>query len=192
MKAKLILITLPLLIVGCSTTSSPSYSPHGGSERGIPIHGNFCGQNIPTVNITTPTATINELLAIPAIDVIDEACKKHDICYVNNEKKKCDHELVNNIKNSNYNHRCTSLANQIWQAFHVKTFGHTGEILRKNDPTTGDVISIIPRLYTDAAALAFNAISLPYMYTALPVVNSIGAIAGNEKEFVFPDRYYKC
>lgn len=135
MKINYILFIPIFFTVGCSTISgsNPLYSPHGGNERGMPIHGNFCGQNIPTVRITTREATINELLRIPAIDVVDQACKNHDICYVYNYNNKlgCDNFLV--MKMDEYLVRksstCYHLAVAISGFFRGKTLHSTQRMI---------------------------------------------------------------
>nr|VFK67072.1 MAG: hypothetical protein BECKUNK1418G_GA0071005_112410 [Candidatus Kentron sp. UNK]VFK72496.1 MAG: hypothetical protein BECKUNK1418H_GA0071006_11189 [Candidatus Kentron sp. UNK] len=68
-------------------------------ERGIPIHGEFCGPNIPTLEYTNKQDHILQLRRIAPIDTIDRSCKYHDICYV--EKgyfdEGCDRKLIDEI-----------------------------------------------------------------------------------------------
>ena len=73
-----------------------------GSDIGIfevSFHGKFCGNNTPSVAAKTREEEIKLLKEIPAIDVIDEACKKHDICYLTRGDKDltCDNDLVGEI-----------------------------------------------------------------------------------------------
>lgn len=66
----------------------------------ISFHGNFCGNNTPKVHAKTTQEEIEALKKIPALDVIDEACKRHDICYLQrgDSDLSCDNELVNDIE----------------------------------------------------------------------------------------------
>lgn len=90
-------------ISGCSSCDTSSHKTEDKieikQENGIPIHGNFCGPNIPTINSTTVNLQVNELEKIVPIDVVDSACKDHDICYVKKGyfNYECDKALIDAI-----------------------------------------------------------------------------------------------
>jgi hypothetical protein len=64
------------------------------------VHGNFCGKNIPDFDFKNRQEEVELLQKLPAIDIIDEACKKHDICYSQRGEHNlaCDNELVAEIQ----------------------------------------------------------------------------------------------
>lgn len=87
------------VILGCASTpqgQAPNSARNLGGS-GLPIHGNFCGPNIPTTTSRTLSGQIAELEAILPIDDIDKACKAHDICYANQGfgAAFCDTALIN-------------------------------------------------------------------------------------------------
>lgn len=70
-------------------------------EYEFKFHGKFCGDNIPDVRANSKDEEFRLLSKIEPIDVIDSACKKHDLCYVTrgNDDETCDSELVYEMKN---------------------------------------------------------------------------------------------
>lgn len=73
----------------------------GVNSNGFKFHGNFCGDNIPNVNAKSQEEELRLLNAIEPIDIIDKACKKHDICYIQRGRDavSCDDALVLDMKN---------------------------------------------------------------------------------------------
>ncbi len=67
---------------------------------GFALHGNFCGKDNPKINAKSNEEEIIRLDKIMPIDIIDSACKEHDICYVSNPSKHdvCDDALVLHMK----------------------------------------------------------------------------------------------
>lgn len=98
MRIALLLIFLSF-IAGCA--SSPTATSQDIKEQGIPIHGEFCGPNIPTLKATDKRSQLAELRRISPIDDIDESCKRHDICYVERGyfNEACDKALIDNMRN---------------------------------------------------------------------------------------------
>ncbi|HUW44924.1 MAG TPA: hypothetical protein VMW50_03920 [Dehalococcoidia bacterium] len=98
MRAAFVLLFLPL-IFGCA--SSPTTTSQGIKEQGLPIHGEFCGPNIPTLKSTDKRSQLAELQRIPPIDNIDASCKRHDICYAKRGyfNEACDKALIDDMRN---------------------------------------------------------------------------------------------
>lgn len=67
---------------------------------GFALHGNFCGKENPKINAKTDQEEIIKLDKIIPIDIIDSACKEHDICYLKNPKNHeiCDDALSLQMK----------------------------------------------------------------------------------------------
>ncbi len=95
-----ILLFLVFLVVLGGCASSPTATSQGIKEQGIPIHGEFCGPNIPTLKVTDKKSQLIELRRITPIDGIDEACKRHDICYVERGyfNETCDKALIDSMR----------------------------------------------------------------------------------------------
>lgn len=90
------------------------------------FHGNFCGAKFPLIVNKTKKEELEILKEIQAIDVIDEACKNHDICYLDSKMKKsvCDQRLVLEIKKIDHklvDRSCRRLAQSINYFFTLKT-----------------------------------------------------------------------
>ncbi|MDB2562278.1 hypothetical protein N9X61_01600 [Sulfurimonas sp.] len=69
-------------------------------NNGFKFHGKFCGDNIPNVQAQSNEEEYKILSAIEPIDVIDGACKKHDLCYLKRGRDavSCDEDLVLEVK----------------------------------------------------------------------------------------------
>jgi len=63
------------------------------------FHGKFCGDNIPNVSATSKKHEYKLLSEIEPIDVVDQACKRHDLCYLERGENDeiCDAELVEEV-----------------------------------------------------------------------------------------------
>ncbi|MDQ7045795.1 MAG: hypothetical protein Q9M32_07785 [Sulfurimonas sp.] len=90
------------------------------------FHGNFCGANLPAINTKTKEEEKQLLQRIVPIDLIDQACKEHDICYLQTGTKHsvCDQRLVLNLKkthNKLEDRSCRRLSKSISYFFTIKT-----------------------------------------------------------------------
>lgn len=195
-----IFIIIVNFLHGCSAmkvvTTSPSYSPYLDKEKGIPIHGNFCGQNIPTVEITTATATVEELEKIETIDSIDELCKQHDICYTKypNDIVRCDEELVLKMRDLQMSDpSCGILARSIIDSFSLYEF--TKEYVNSDDPYKNIAVPYAVFLET-----VYN-FSIVYVLGMLeiiriPIEMTCNTFNDDDNKGVcksiFPPREYKC
>lgn len=120
-----------------SCTNTPQKSSNA-SERGFPIHGEFCGPNIPTLKTQGINDRYAEIESIQAIDSIDDACKKHDVCYMDNGyyDESCDKKLIDDIgnilqfyldkKNDVFDTSCTALAAGIIDYFRITNPSRSG------------------------------------------------------------------
>ncbi|MDX1484357.1 MAG: hypothetical protein R3229_07740 [Alphaproteobacteria bacterium] len=87
-----------------AVTTSPAISqPIGDAERvsdmHMVIHGNWCGPNHP------PMAALDGGKWPAAVDALDSACMKHDLCYLANGNKptcECDRNLIWRVKYLQY------------------------------------------------------------------------------------------
>lgn len=68
---------------------------------GFALHGNFCGKETPKINAKSDAEEIKKLEEIVPIDIVDAACKEHDICYLENpsDHEYCDDEIVLHMEN---------------------------------------------------------------------------------------------
>ena len=126
-----------LFIAGCGIKSR-NYTYDNESSSGYGFHGNFCGHDMPNVNARNAEEEISLLSNIDPIDLLDKACKIHDICYIKYEKYKhlCDDQLRENMEiiykkisgNTKKNRlnlnieqdRCLSMIGKIKRVFVVK------------------------------------------------------------------------
>jgi hypothetical protein len=81
-------------------------------------HGEFCGPGYPidaNRSDMTPEARLAALDHRSAIDDIDAACKRHDICYIlkGNSNKECDNDLSVSMKKLELNQLCRNVADDI-------------------------------------------------------------------------------
>lgn len=97
-------------------------------EKGIPIHGNFCGSKIPTISSGDTNEVLSQLNSIDPIDKIDALCKAHDTCYVNFPKNQydCDKSLIYHLDKLDLSFQkteCFGLVEAIKSAFFIKNLG---------------------------------------------------------------------
>lgn len=90
------------------------------------FHGHFCGANLPLINTKNKREELQILNKIEPIDLLDAACKEHDICYLEKKTKKstCDQRLVLDIRkfhNKLENRSCRRLSKSIRYFFTLKT-----------------------------------------------------------------------
>jgi hypothetical protein len=134
------------------------------------FHGNFCGANLPLINQKTKEEEMYILNNILPIDLIDEACKKHDMCYLDTSSKKsvCDQRLVINIEkfhNKLKDKSCKRLSESIRYFFTLKTDNPLRAI--HSDDSLKDKIFITPAVtfsnMINTASLA-SVLALNYVY----------------------------
>lgn len=93
---KPLIISFLFFINGCSTVAidDPVFS-----KSGLPVHGHFCGPNVPLIKDQNPNNQIKMLLDIEPIDYMDKLCLDHDICYVENKNNTslCDKNLLDKL-----------------------------------------------------------------------------------------------
>lgn len=112
----LVLILLSGLLQACASI------PRNKGEEGFPIHGNFCGPNVPTVpEYKTKEEKVAGLKKIKPIDDIDKACQAHDICYIKHGyfNTDCDEYLIEELDHFMYSHSCANLAFAIGVYFRI-------------------------------------------------------------------------
>lgn len=108
-------------------------------NNGFHFHGNFCGKEVPGVNANSRVEEFRMLNEIVPIDVIDKACKIHDLCYLKNGENntECDKQLVVNIEkihDSLEGESCRRLSKSIIYFFTLKT-DNPIKVLESDDST---------------------------------------------------------
>jgi uncharacterized protein YceK len=182
------------LLSGCATTKNPVYQAYVEKEEsGWPVHGYFCGKDIPNLPEGSADAQIKYLESIEPIDVIDDACKKHDICFMRNESiHECNKKLwgdMNNLierrrkgENSSISmntKECDDLVRDIASYAMYHAGGFTGEYVRniKTLPSAVESVLKLPVVVVlDGILLSFEAF---IAMLGLPVDR-------------FPDRFFRC
>jgi len=170
-------------------------------QNGFKFHGKFCGDNIPNVNAKSIEEEVRLLSKIEAIDIIDRACKKHDLCYLvrGADNKSCDAELVSEMENMHdklETKDCRRFSKSIIYYFKIRndnviTVLEEGSSIR--DKMT-DLPLVSFRNMMNTASLSTTAginygITKPYGYIFDPKNNS-----QRKKEVlqIFPPRYKVC
>jgi len=171
------------------------------NSNGFKFHGNFCGDNIPNVNAKSKEEEFKLLSAIEPIDIIDKACKKHDICYLQRGRDavSCDNELVldmRNIHDKLKDDACKRFSRSIIYYFRIKN-DNVVTLLDSGDSLGHKMVklpSVSFRNMMNTASISKVAgvnytISKPYGYIFDSKNNSI-----RRKEVlqIFPPRYKKC
>lgn len=114
-----------IFLCGCATKAIDNRKLIG---RGFPVHGKFCGPNIPFVEASNPVEHSKILKSIQPIDNMDMVCKYHDICYVSNSHniEMCDSQLIeamDKIKEP-YDPGCKLIRHSIISYFKMTNPGH--------------------------------------------------------------------
>lgn len=104
-----------LFLSACSSSPTRVTSDIQKHEDGFPVHGNFCGPNIPSVNTSDMNKWIKSLSKLRPHDKLDETCKTHDICYAKHgyNDLECDKEFIksiNKLDSDEYSISCLALA----------------------------------------------------------------------------------
>lgn len=107
MKAAALFTALVFLIIGCATHSTRYNKDMAGS---LAVYGNWCGPGHPKYQGREGPEPI---------DAIDAACKRHDICYVEQRYLNCacDSELVRELKQLRYTDQSSPAADGILAYF---------------------------------------------------------------------------
>ena len=115
-------------------------------NNGFHFHGKFCGKEVPGVNANSKSEEFYMLNEIVPIDVIDKACKEHDLCYLKNGENdtQCDKQLVVNIEkihDSLEGESCRRLSKSIIYFFTLKT-DNAIKVLESDDSTALKMVKI--------------------------------------------------
>jgi hypothetical protein len=200
----LILIAIIFSLTSCSK-SKPQYDVM--KEDGIPLHGNFCGKNIPTIEEKDMSKRIEILESIEPTDSVDLCCKKHDICYglKGYYNEECDIEIINelsNVRDNLSNDSCKKLTLLFESYFHSSTENYAKQVWNEdhsnilNDTLTRGInvplIAIFTVYDTTVRALAAG-VSTAGVQTIRTVFSpkdnkNISEPVGYE----LPERYYIC
>ena len=192
-----------MVITGCETTA-PKYALGTVEEDGIPVHGNFCGKNIPTITETNMKKRAVLLKIIEAIDEIDSACKSHDICYAENGyyNTACDFRLIeiaSNISEKYSDESCKQLAFIISEYFRASNMSFTRETWSDENngiaiKTLMTPISALADIFSAGATgllLVVNTGSTAFV-DALEAVSPFPVIRDKKIQYPIPPRYKKC
>jgi hypothetical protein len=170
-------------------------------EYEFKFHGHFCGNNIPNVQANTKDEEYKLLNQIQAIDIIDQACKKHDLCYLQrgDENVSCDEALVVDMKNIHdtlASEDCRRFSHSIMYYFKIRNdnsftlLNNHGSIKEKaiKLPSTTFRNMMHTASFSKVATLNY-VFSKPYGYIFDSKNNS-----QRKKEVlqIFPPRYKKC
>lgn len=87
------------LSIGCGTKSITAQDNYSVSKDGYGRYGNFCGKGYPYSGKSDPEEDLKFLADIEPYDLLDKACKIHDMCYdeTPNNHKLCDDQLTHNL-----------------------------------------------------------------------------------------------
>ena len=196
------ILILAILLSGCAS-NPPLYKTDVDKEGGMPIHGNFCGPNIPAVAEQNTDKQIETLKSISAIDKIDSACKEHDIYYA--EKgyfdASCDDELIDAVSEAKGNledERCRKLASYIAAYFIISSANYYRGLWESKDIDLVGKIALTSVIVLAQASMLFG-------HGLMLITDTAGAglADGAEKvpflvvkrdgvEHSIPPRYFKC
>lgn len=95
MKRIVVGLLLIFLIAGCGAKSEFTVAKNGYAQ-----YGNFCGPGYPDSGFTNPDDDLKFLAEIEPYDLIDKACKIHDMCYAEHPEshENCDYQLLKNLE----------------------------------------------------------------------------------------------
>lgn len=124
MTCMLLLLAL-ILMAGCGTKGVAVKANYPVAKDGYAVYGNFCGPGYPDSGKSDPAEDLVYLAQIEPKDLIDKACKIHDMCYslYPNNHKECDIFFVRNmdsIKGNMYLDRCNRIHSAVNRAIAAK------------------------------------------------------------------------
>lgn len=151
---------LLLLIASCGTKNINTKTGEEGPSS-YKFYGNFCGSGHPFVSATSANEELQLLAAIEPIDLIDKACKIHDMCYAlyGTSNVECDINFLKNINIANKhipykkygskkkkNIKCERVVDNIRGMMSLKTHFYASRTQKKDIPRGGfkDPITEIP------------------------------------------------
>lgn len=165
------------------------------------FHGNFCGANLPLINKKSKDDEIQILKNIVPVDLIDQACKTHDICYLHTSTKKsvCDQRLVLELKSFNNkleDRSCRRLNKSIRYFFTMKTDNPLSVI--KSDNSLKEKMYLMPSVtlsnMVDSASMA-SIVAVNYIYRK-PAAYLFNSDKNKERRKevlqIFPKRFTVC
>ncbi|MDF1874720.1 hypothetical protein JHD48_03100 [Sulfurimonas sp. SAG-AH-194-I05] len=167
----------------------------------LSLHGKFCGKNTPYFLKQSKTNEADFLKNIEPIDIIDAACKEHDICYVTNGdfNEECDKELVRKARKIEIEleeKSCKMLTGAIIVFFETKNnnFIKVFESDYAIEKKVFEVSRISAKNIFDMASYSSD-LALNYLYNK--PVDYFFDYKNNKERFkeilqVFPARSYKC
>jgi hypothetical protein len=176
------------LIFGCATTQDTDRQLYLKEEKhGFPIHGYFCGKNIPNIPDGDVETKIKYLELIEPIDIIDESCKRHDICFLikGDGDYECNINLFSDMnKIKNLNEECGILDFQIAQYAFLHAGGATRASIQKiiEKPS-----AMIPELLTLPLAAFIDVMGLSFWGSVYIFTSPMSISSG-----LFPDRFEVC
>lgn len=208
------IITLLLMLSAVDCPASPSHATSQGiKEKGLPIHGQFCGPKIPTLKTASKEDKLSELNRIPPIDLIDNACKHHDICYELNGyfNAECDIQLIDDIgdllESKTSDMPCIALSIAILHYFKManpssSTVGEYADSVIAALAVQGSNIALntatsvgfsVQKATLSAYLIAISPIALLFGENPLDVTDAIKEVYKKDTEVnLYPDRFTKC
>ena len=167
----------------------------------ISFHGNFCGNNTPSFENKTPQEEKALLEKMPAIDIVDEACKRHDICYLSRGENDitCDNELVTRVQKVRKNldkKSCRMLSKAI--IIYFDTINYNPITIMRTDDTMKNKLRDMPiitaeNMFNMASFSTDVAINFGYTKPVGYMFDSKNNTERRKEIFqMFPPRYKAC
>jgi hypothetical protein len=193
---------LNIFATGCSV-APPQYKT-STQEDGMPIHGNFCGKNVPTIVEADTNRHIHILESINTIDKLDEACKQHDICYTKNGyyNADCDKQLSDRagaLSNQFSDPGCQQLAAIIRGYFETSNINLTRKTWANEKSGTIKKIILTPfSILADAMTGVATAAMLVVNTASTALVDTVETISpfpttrDKRIQYPVPPRYKQC
>lgn len=170
-------------------------------NNGFHFHGKFCGKEVPELNANSRQEEFQMLNDMEPIDVIDKACKEHDLCYLKkgDSNKECDKELVakvDKLHNRLDSESCRRLSKSIAYFFTLKT-DNPIEVLDSDDSTALKMVKMpttafrnMVNTFSISTTAAVNyGYSKPFGYV---IDNKNNSERRKEILQIFPSRYKVC
>ena len=165
------------------------------------FHGNFCGKNTPSINAKSGEEEIKILKTIKAIDIIDKACKAHDICYIveGSGSMSCDKKLIatmDEIHDKLESNSCRRLSKSITYFFTIKN-DNAIEVFESDDSIAQKMVKAPSRTFMnmlDSASMS-SVMAMNYGFSK-PVGYMFDSKKNSQRKReilqIFPPRYKEC